>query len=100
MFVETIPAFVEKSFDYPVSVETRIFMFPCLSKERPDLSKSIPPLSKVLPVSVENLPVFVESGFCIPLVYRLLRDCALPYILLSVVFSSISHLYMLSSKLI
>jgi len=64
-------------------------MFPYLSKEHPDLSKPFPPLSKALPVSVEDFPVSVETGFCISLVYRLLRCYALSYILLSVVFLSV-----------
>ena len=70
----------------PVSVETFLMMFPCLSKAYPVSVERFPVIVETLPITVEDFPVSVESRFYICLYIRWLRSLTIAYILIFIVF--------------
>lgn len=84
-FVETIPHLSKECQALPVSVETFLMMFPCLSKAYPESVERFPAIVETLPITVEDFPVSVESCFCICLFIRRLRSLTVAYILIFIV---------------
>lgn len=85
-FVETIPHLSKECQALPVSVETFLMMFPCLSKAYPESVERFPAIVETLPITVEDFPVSVESRFYICLYIRWLRSLTIAYILIFIVF--------------
>jgi len=85
-FVENIPHLSKECQALPVSVETFLMMFPCLSKAYPESVERFPAIVETLPITVEDFPVSVESRFYICLYIRWLRSLTIAYILIFIVF--------------